>query len=136
MNAIRPIIHRTVDHWYKREIPNLDFNDYLIKTYDRIRTALSSLTLPQTQPKQVDLDEVDKVDINEVISCVDSHILDSKTNKCITCGMTYIHNPYDNLPVCDYDYYDVRAGKCQHGSVHHGNIYCKHPNCNPTPSTT
>jgi hypothetical protein len=26
---------------------------------------------------------------------------------------------------CDLDYYEIRSGKCKHGSVHQGRIYCE-----------
>jgi hypothetical protein len=30
---------------------------------------------------------------------------------------------------CLFGYYDIRDGKCEHGEVHHGNVYCRNSNC-------
>lgn len=31
---------------------------------------------------------------------------------------------------CDFNYYDIRAGKCQHSKVVHGKIVCSLKGCN------
>jgi hypothetical protein len=31
---------------------------------------------------------------------------------------------------CDFNYYDIRAGKCQHAKVVHGKIICELKGCN------
>jgi len=31
---------------------------------------------------------------------------------------------------CDFNYYDIRAGKCQHAKVIHGKIICSMKGCN------
>jgi hypothetical protein len=36
---------------------------------------------------------------------------------------------FKNIPVCKYDYYEVRRGCCKWGEVYHGHIHCLHPNC-------
>lgn len=33
------------------------------------------------------------------------------------------------VPVCDYNYYEVRGGKCKHGDTYHGSIVCEHIHC-------
>lgn len=40
-----------------------------------------------------------------------------------------ISDKWINIPECDHDYYKVRDASCPYGSVHHGNIFCKNPNC-------
>lgn len=32
-------------------------------------------------------------------------------------------------PVCDYDYYQIRAGNCPHADTYHGDIICSNPYC-------
>jgi hypothetical protein len=31
---------------------------------------------------------------------------------------------------CDFNYYEIRAGKCQHAKVVHGKIFCSLQGCN------
>lgn len=40
-----------------------------------------------------------------------------------------IHDTWKDVPTCDHEYYGIRDGKCPHGEVYHGNIYCKHKMC-------
>lgn len=40
-----------------------------------------------------------------------------------------IHDTWKDIPICDKGYYEIRDGKCPHGEVYHGNIYCKHKMC-------
>jgi hypothetical protein len=39
-------------------------------------------------------------------------------------GNDYFENTFKNVGECDFNYYEIRAGKCQHAKVVHGKIIC------------
>ena len=40
-------------------------------------------------------------------------------------GGLYYKETFETQTECDFNYYDIRAGKCQHAKVVHGKIICE-----------
>jgi hypothetical protein len=40
-------------------------------------------------------------------------------------GEDYFENTFKNVGECDFNYYEIRAGKCQHAKIVHGKIICE-----------
>ena len=45
-------------------------------------------------------------------------------------GGLYYKETFETETECDFNYYDIRAGKCQHAKVVHGKIVCSVKGCN------
>jgi hypothetical protein len=44
-------------------------------------------------------------------------------------GNDYFENTFKNVGECDFNYYEIRAGKCQHAKIVHGKIFCLLKDC-------
>jgi hypothetical protein len=44
-------------------------------------------------------------------------------------GGLYYKETFENQTECEFNYYDIRAGKCQHAKVVHGKIICLLKDC-------
>ena len=70
-----------------------------------------------------DFDQAKEIEREQIINAYDAGTFYLE-------GGLYYKETFETETECDFNYYEIRAGKCQHAKIIHGKIVCSLKGCN------
>jgi hypothetical protein len=113
-------------------LPNSERGGYyeIIKPKIKFKTAVEYLIQHlknlgmdfQLNSVNVIIEQAKEIEREQIINAYDSGTFFIE-------GNDYFENTFKNVGECDFNYYEIRAGKCQHAKIVHGKIFCLLKDC-------